>query len=190
MVNYDNLSDEELVILSNNGDSQSTEMLLIRYKPLVRQIARSYYIAGAEHGDIIQEGMIGLFKAIRDYVLDRNTLFKSFANLCVKRQIIDALKSATRNKHMPLNNSLSLDTPAMAEVITSYDNPETTLLENEEHKELRHNINSVLSKYEIKILNLYLLKRSYQEIAVEVGKDSKSIDNAMQRIKKKIRELI
>ena len=134
--------------------------------------------------------MIGLFKAIRDYQ-DNKASFKTFARLCIRSQIIDAIKSSRRNKHMPLNNSLSLDAPAMADNMPdNYGNPEEAVMESEEHKALRDNINKALSSYEIKILNLFLLKKSYQEIADEIGKDAKSIDNALQRIKKKIKELI
>lgn len=186
------LSDEDLIKQSQSGDNIATDALLIRYKALVGQLTRSYYINGAEQGDLIQEGMIGLFKAIRDYTFDKSTAFKSFANLCIRRQIIDAMKSANRNKNIPLNSSLSLDLPVMADIVSSklYDNPENAMVQSEDHKNLTDNINNVLSKYEIKILNLFLLKKTYIEIAEIVGKDSKSIDNALQRIKSKIKVLI
>lgn len=184
------LSDEELLLQKDNND-KVIDILMMRYKPLVLSISKSYFLKGAEQGDIIQEGMIGLFQAIRDYSSHKNTLFKSFATLCIKRKIIDAVKGASRNKHIPLNESLSLDTPTMAEVLgNSYDNPENVLLHNEEKQELRNNIYNSLSCYEIQILNLYLNSNSYSEIADKIGKDYKSIDNAIQRIKRKIRALI
>jgi len=183
------MSDEELVRLSQGGNPDSTEFLMTKFKPLVLSVAKSYFIAGGEQNDLIQEGMIGLFKAVRDYSNEKNTLFKSFATVCIRRQIIDAIRSSNRLKHNALNSSLSLDDLNEGDVISSI-NLEAAVFESEEHKNLKENIKNVLSKYEIRILNLYLDNKSYQDIADTVGKDIKSIDNALQRIKKKIRDLI
>lgn len=191
MNNNNALEDEELVLLSQKGDDNSANIIMARYKPLVLHISKAYYISGAEQSDLIQEGMIGLFKAIRDYSMGKNAKFKTFATLCIKRNIMDAIKSANRDKHMPLNTSLSIDLPEMAQMLSdSYNNPEEAYLESEDHRELRANINRELSRYEIDILNLYLNNQSYQEIAEKLGKDAKSVDNAIQRIRKKIKKIM
>lgn len=183
------LSDEELVRLSKGGDAESTDLLMIRFKPLVRYIAGAYFIADGEESDLVQEGMIGLFKAVRDYSEERDALFRTFATLCIRRQIIDAVRSAERKKHGTLNSSLPLEALTSADML-DYSTPEETLAEKEAHKELKENISNILSDYEIRILNLYLERKSYKEISDLTGKDLKSVDNALQRIRKKIRNLI
>ncbi|MGI6702005.1 MAG: sigma-70 family RNA polymerase sigma factor [Christensenellales bacterium] len=181
-----NYTDEELVGLSREGDTLSTERLMSRYKPLVLLIAKSYFLSGGDRSDLIQEGMIGLFKAVRDYSEDKNARFKSFATLCIKRQIIDAVRAGNRRKHNALNNFIPLDELVMA----TTEDPENAILIDEEQKVLTESINNVLSRYEIKILKLFLDRKSYKEIAEIAGKDIKSIDNALQRIKRKIKDII
>jgi RNA polymerase sporulation-specific sigma factor len=194
-IDYDGLSDEQLVELSLKEDDIATECILARYKNLVRARARMYFLAGADREDIIQEGMIGLFKAIRDFDKDKLVSFRGFAELCIKRQILTAIKTATRQKHMPLNSYVSLSYPAyesdadggLEEILagSSASDPERLFIAKENTAFLTDRINEVLSTLERSVLELYLEGKSYQEIAVALGKTAKSIDNALQRIKKK-----
>ena len=194
--NYDSRSYEALVELSAAGDKAATECLLARYKNLVRAKARMYFLVGADKEDIIQEGMIGLFKAIRDFDAGRHTTFRGFAELCVKRQIITAVKSANRQKHIPLNSYISLSSPmfdddsesALCEMIkgTSETDPERLFISKENTELLGDKIDEVLSTLEKKALSMYLDGKSYQEIAQSLNRTPKSIDNALQRVKKKM----
>lgn len=193
---YENLSDEELVKLSVAEDNYATECLLVRYKNLVLSKARMYFLVGADEKDIIQEGMIGLFKAIRDFDINKQTSFKGFAELCIKRQIITAVKTATRQKHMPLNTYISLSNPMydgdsegfLEEILSgaAEDDPEKLFISKENAEFLTIKINEVLSGLEKKVLALYLEGKSYQEISEIISKPQKSIDNALQRVKKKM----
>ena len=193
---YENLSDEELVKLSVAEDNYATECLLVRYKNLVLSKARMYFLVGADEKDIIQEGMIGLFKAIRDFDINKQTSFKGFAELCIKRQIITAVKTATRQKHMPLNTYISLSNPMydgdsegfLEEILSgaTEDDPEKLFISKENAEFLTIKINEVLSGLEKKVLALYLEGKSYQEISEIISKPQKSIDNALQRVKKKM----
>ncbi len=195
-IDYDGLSDEQLVELSLKEDDIATECILARYKNLVRARARMYFLAGADREDIIQEGMIGLFKAIRDFDKDKLVSFRGFAELCIKRQILTAIKTATRQKHMPLNSYVSLSYPAyesdadggLEEILAgSVDaDPERLFIAKENTAFLTDRMNEVLSTLERSVLELYLEGKSYQEIAVALGKPAKSIDNALQRVKKKM----
>ena len=195
-IDYDGLSDEELVELSIKGDDIATGCILARYKNLVRSRARMYFLAGADREDIIQEGMIGLFKAIRDFDRDRPASFRGFAELCIKRQIITAVKTATRQKHMPLNSYISLSYPAyegdaegfLEEVLpgSAEADPENLFIAKESTAFLTDRMNKVLSRLEQSVLGLYLEGKSYQEIALALSKPIKSIDNALQRVKKKM----
>ena len=194
-INYESLIDEDLVELSAAGDINATECILARYKNLVRSKARMYFLVGADKEDIIQEGMIGLFKAIRDFDRDRLASFKGFAELCIKRQILTAVKTATRQKHMPLNTYVSLSNPlidgeseGMLEEILSDKieaDPERLFISKENAAFINDKIEEVLSDLEKKVLMFYLEGKSYQEIAAILSKPQKSIDNALQRIKKK-----
>lgn len=194
--NYDGMADEELVKLSIEGDDIATGCILARYKNLVRSRARMYFLAGADREDIIQEGMIGLFKAIRDFDGQRLASFRGFAELCIKRQIITAVKTATRQKHMPLNSYISLSHPVyendsegiLEEVLPgSVDaNPEYLFIAKENTEIINDRIKEVLSTLEKSVLSLYLEGKSYQEIAAALSKPLKSIDNALQRVKKKM----
>lgn len=194
--NYDALTDEELVELSSEGDKNATEYLLSRYKNAVRAKARMYFLAGADRDDIVQEGMIGLFKAIRDFDITKQASFKSFAELCVRRQIITAVKTATRKKHLPLNSYISLSKPAFQEegegpflgFLSELEEmgPEDLFISKENAKDMGIKIKESLSKLEKEVLDMYVEGMSYQEIAKQMRRPPKSIDNALQRIKKKL----
>jgi RNA polymerase sporulation-specific sigma factor len=197
-VDYESIPDEELVKGVRYGDRQALEYLIHKYKNFVRAKARSYFLIGADHEDIVQEGMIGLFKAIRDFRGDKLTSFKAFAELCITRQIITAIKTATRQKHIPLNSYVSLDKPSHDDSDrTLYDtltggrlNPEEIYINQEEYNDIEDKISQILSDLERQVLMLYLDGRSYQEIAVDLNRHVKSIDNALQRVKRKLEKYL
>lgn len=196
MKSYVEMADVELVELAQSGDNGATDALVERYKNFVRGKSRTYFLIGADKEDIIQEGMIGLFKAVRDFDINKQAQFRSFAELCVTRQIITAIKSATRQKHIPLNTYVSLSRPVYE------DESEKTLLDlismeyimdpeqifiNQESLGITENrINESLSSFERSVLELYINGKTYHEIAEILSKEPKSIDNAIQRIKRKI----
>ena len=194
--NYETLADEQLVELSAEGDKQATEFILSKYKNLVRARAKDYYLAGADREDLVQEGMIGLFKAIRDFDITKQASFRGFAEICVKRQILTAVKMATRQKHMPLNSYVSLNQPVyedetertLVEMLAQREsvNPEEMFLRREKAEALGAEIAQKLSGLERAVLSLYLAGMDYREIAVELDRSPKSIDNALQRIKRKL----
>lgn len=190
------MSDEELVALSQRGDGAAMEALLNKYKNFVRTKARSYFLIGADHEDIVQEGMIGLYKAIRDFKSEKLTSFRAFAELCVTRQIITAIKTATRQKHIPLNSYVSLNKPIYDEEsdrtlldVISEDvpsDPEAMLIDREDLSFIEGRIGEMLSDLEKRVLVLYMEGKSYVEISQEMGRHVKSVDNALQRIKRKL----
>lgn len=194
--------DEELVRMAQQGDDAAQEYLLDKYKSLVRAKSRAYFLIGADTEDIIQEGMIGLYKAIRDFNEEKNAAFRGFAELCVNRQMITAIKAATRQKHQPLNSYISLNKPVyeMDSEQTYLDilqgesgallNPEALLIGQENKSFLENQMTKSLSGFETRVLVLYLQGRSYFEIADMLQKPEKSIDNALQRVKKKIEKLL
>ena len=198
MTNHDleNMRDEDLVRLAQQQDGAAMECLLNRYKNFVRTKARSYFLIGADHEDIVQEGMIGLYKAIRDYREEKLKSFRAFAELCITRQIITAIKTATRQKHIPLNNYVSLNRPiyeedsdrTLLDVITedAPTNPEEMLINRENLTVIEGRIGEILSDLEKEVLTRYIEGKSYQEISDEMGRHVKSIDNALQRIKRKL----
>jgi len=198
-VNYRNCDDEKLICLACRGDLIAEETLINRYKKLVKIKARSYFLIGADTEDIIQEGMIGLYKAVRNYQFKKLSSFKAFAELCITRQIITAIKSATRQKHIPLNSYISLNRPIYNEdsdrtLLDIVDNvrindPQDLFLNGEKLNNLKERIKRILSDLERDVLESYLDAKSYQEIAADLGRHVKSIDNALQRIKRKL-ELI
>lgn len=200
MSKYEQMTDSELVLLANDGDDYAMESLISRYKNFVRAKTRSYFLIGADRDDIIQEGMLGLFKAIRDFDADKNNSFKTFAELCITRQIITAVKTATRLKHTPLNNYVSFNKPVyeddtektLLEILNNRLelDPEEIIINKEKLAETEEKIKNSLSRFENTVLNLYLSGKNYQEIAILLEKPAKSIDNALQRIKKKIMTLI
>ena len=195
------MSDEELCLLAQEqADGFALEFLLNRYKNFVRSRARSYFLIGADHEDIVQEGMIGLYKAIRDFRPEKLASFRAFAEMCVTRQIITAIKTATRQKHIPLNSYVSLNKPifdeesdrTLLDVISEarITNPEELLIGQEELTNIESRIGKMLSPLEWEVLLAYLDGRSYQEIAEELGRHVKSIDNALQRVKRKMEKLL
>jgi RNA polymerase sporulation-specific sigma factor len=193
---YEGLTDEQLVQMCHEGDSAAEEYILVKYKNFVRSKARSYFLIGADHEDIVQEGMIGLYKAIRDYRPERLSSFRAFAELCVTRQIITAIKTATRQKHIPLNSYISLNKPlydeesdrTLMDVIVEgrVSNPEEMVINRENLGNIQSEICKVLSPLEQEVLRSYLDGRSYQEIAESLNRHVKSIDNALQRVKRKL----
>ncbi len=192
---YAEMNDDEVALLFQKGDGDALEYLLDKYKNFVRARARSYYLVGADHEDIVQEGMIGLYKAIRDFNPEKQASFHAFTELCVKRQIITAIKTATRQKHVPLNNYVSLNKPlygdesdrTLLDVIEGrVINPEEMFIGQEDMAHIQEKLSSSLSDLERKVLDAFLQGKSYQEIAEILGRHPKSIDNALQRVKKKL----
>lgn len=199
-VSYVDMSDEEIVELAQLGDQFAIEFLVDKYKNFVRAKARAYFLIGADREDIIQEGMIGLFKAIRDYNGEKLTSFRAFAELCITRQIITAIKTATRQKHIPLNSYVSLNKPVydeesdrtLIDIITTnkITNPEEIIISREEFVYIEKKMGEILSSLEWKVLMAYLEGKSYQEIAHELKRHVKSIDNALQRVKRKLEKYL
>ena len=192
---YLSMTDEDAAVLAQNGDGQALAYLLNKYKNFVRSKAPSYFLIGADHEDIVQEGMIGLYKAIRDFQPSRLSSFRSFAELCVKRQIITAIKAATRQKHVPLNSYVSLNKPlydeeserTLLDVIEGRTtNPEDLYISQEDLSRIQTQISEVLSDLERQVLDAFMDGKSYQEIAELLGRHVKSIDNALQRVKRKL----
>ena len=193
---YKAMTDEQVVRLAQEQDAQALEYLLNKYKNFVRTKARSYFLIGADHEDIVQEGMIGLYKAIRDYKEEKLSSFRAFAELCVTRQIITAIKTATRQKHIPLNSYISLNRPiyeedsdrTLLDVITEegLSNPEDMMIDREDLTLIEGRIGQMMSGLEKKVLVLYMEGKSYVEIAEALGRHAKSVDNALQRIKRKL----
>ncbi|MBO4926209.1 MAG: RNA polymerase sporulation sigma factor SigH [Clostridia bacterium] len=192
---YVPMTDEDVAALAQQGDGQALAYLLNKYKNFVRSKARSYFLIGADHEDIVQEGMIGLYKAIRDFQPERLASFRSFAELCVKRQIITAIKAATRQKHVPLNSYVSLNKPlydeesdrTLMDVIEGrVTNPEDLYISQEDLSRIQTQISEVLSDLERRVLEAFMDGKSYQEIAELLGRHVKSIDNALQRVKRKL----
>lgn len=195
------LTDEELAhLVQQENDPVAQELLLNRYKNFVRSRARSYFLIGADHEDIVQEGMIGLFKAIRDFRVDKLASFRAFAELCITRQIITAIKAATRQKHIPLNSYVSLNRPiydeeserTLLDVISEGRaiSPEEMLINREDYSSIEVGIRDSLSDLERQVLDLFLEGKTYQEIALLLDRHVKSIDNALQRIKRKLEKLV
>lgn len=199
-VSYSEMSDEEIVDLAQQGEQFAIEFLVDKYKNFVRAKARAYFLIGADREDIIQEGMIGLFKAIRDYNGDKLTSFRAFAELCITRQIITAIKTATRQKHIPLNSYVSLNKPVydeesdrtLMDIITTnkITNPEEIIISREEFVFIEKKMGEILSSLEWKVLMAYLEGKSYQEISVDLKRHVKSIDNALQRVKRKLEKYL
>ena len=191
-----NKTDEEVVELARQGDNDAQEYLIGKYKNFVRAKARSYFLIGADKEDISQEGMIGLYKAIRDYRPDKLSSFRAFAELCITRQIITAIKTATRQKHIPLNSYISLNKPiydedsdrTLLDVIsgTRVTDPEELVISQEDFDDIEAKMGEILSSLEWNVLMYYLEGKSYQDIAAGLDRHVKSIDNALQRVKRKL----
>lgn len=193
------LSDEEVVILAQNNDREALDHIITRYRNFVYAKAKKFFLIGSEQDDLVQEGMIGLYEAVKNFKNDRAS-FKSFAGICVRRQLISAVKTATRNKHKPLNSYISLDKnaydsesdSAFIDSISdkSPQNPESIVIDKENFDGIESKINSTLSNLELRVLMFYLDGYSYQQIGEKINKDVKSVDNAIQRIKKKIENIV
>ena len=199
---YETSKDEELILRIRDGEEKITDYIMEKYKHLVRSKAGSMYILGADREDLIQEGMIGLFKAIRDYDIGRDASFATFADLCVARQMYTAVQAAGRKKHAPLNSYVSLyagngsdkteEEKELLDSLVSRDeqNPEELLIDRENVERIEKAIESELSSFERQVLDLYLTGMKYTEIARVLGKDDKSTDNALQRCRSKIRKAL
>lgn len=197
---YIDMLDEAVIEDARSGDTRALEYIINKYKSFVRAKARTYFLIGADREDIIQEGMIGLYKAIRDFKGDKLSSFRAFAELCITRQIITAIKTATRQKHIPLNSYVSLNKPIFDEEsdrtlmdIISEDrisDPEEMIINREEFSGIEEKMGEILSGLEWEVLSLYLQGKSYQEISEELDRHVKSIDNALQRVKRKLEKYL
>ena len=192
--------EEEIVIEAQNGDVRAQEYVISKYESFVKAKSKSYFLIGADKEDIYQEGMIGLYKAIRDFNYEKSSTFKGFAELCVTRQIITAIKTATRQKHIPLNTYISLNKPVseddsertLLDIISTIkiSDPEALIIGKEEKARIENAITKVLSDLEMEVLQSYLDGKSYQEIACDLDRQAKSIDNALQRVKRKLEKCL
>lgn len=192
--------DDDIVFKAKDGDEESLDKIMRKYKNFVRSKAKSYFIVGADKEDLLQEGMIGLYKAVRDYDYEKTCSFKAFADLCVTRQIITAVKTATRQKHIPLNSYISLNKPVydeesertLMDLIASsvISDPEQLVISQEEMKVIGAKMKEMLSPFESRVLGLYLKGYSYQQISCKIEKHVKSVDNALQRIKRKFEKFL
>lgn len=193
---YSYLSDQEIVCVAQDGDDQASEFLLYKYRSLVRTKVRSYFLMGAEKEDLLQIGMIGLWQAIVDYRPEKDISFLSFARICIERHVITAIKTATRRKQTPLNSSVSLEYPSddsdsewnLADILVSDDtvDPEELVMKHEDNSRLQDMLRRMLSDFEWQVLSGYQVGKSYREIAGELRCKTKSVDNALARIKRKI----
>lgn len=202
---YEDISDEEIVVLIREGDTLAMDYLIGKYKNLVRKKAKALYLIGGDHEDLIQEGMIGLYKAIRDYQKEKEASFLTFSDLCISRQIYTAIKSSNTKKNQPLNNYISIDSSNYTDDIDSTDyavsfietlaharsmNPEEMFIDKENTSLLEKELYERLSKFEKQILNLYLQDYNYSKIAEILDKEPKSVDNALQRIRNKLNQIL
>ncbi|MBM7869583.1 RNA polymerase sporulation-specific sigma factor [Clostridium pascui] len=200
LLKYKEMLDEEIVSQAKAGDSRAQEYLINKYENFVKSKAKSYFLIGADKEDIYQEGMIGLYKAIRDFKSDKLSSFKAFAELCVTRQIITAIKTATRQKHIPLNTYISLNKPiydeesdrTLMDILSEAKvaDPEELIISREEINHIQTEIGEVLSDLEMEVLMSYIDGKSYQEIACDLDRHAKSIDNALQRVKRKLEKCL
>ena len=192
MPNYGQMADEELIRRYREGDRDALDHIMEKYKDQVRKEANAMYLLGGENEDLIQEGMIGLFKAVRDFQTDKEASFVTFARVCIDRQIYSAIQNSNRQKHQPLNSYVSLNQEDESSPIweLSVENPESIIIDQETTEDLRKRISDYLSPMENKVLDLYLKGKGYVEIGGILNKSPKSVDNALQRIRSKIREVI
>lgn len=199
-IEFQGKSDEEIVIEAKERSSRAQEYLISKYENFVKSKSKSYFLIGADKEDIYQEGMIGLYKAIRDFNPEKLTSFRAFAELCITRQIITAIKTATRQKHIPLNTYISLNKPiyeeesdrTLIDVLSELKitDPEELIIGKEQVKHMEGEMDKVLSDLEKEVLQSYLDGKSYQEIASDLDRQAKSIDNALQRVKRKLEKCL
>ena len=196
---FDGIAEEEIVYWAKEGNDRATEYILNKYMDFVRLKIKSYFLAGADRDDVLQEGMIGLYKAIRDFDKNKKVMFKTFAELCITRHIITAVKSASRKKHIPLNGYVSLDKPETDYTYFESTNfwreqkdldPEQIMIEKENVKGMECQIDRLLSPFEAQVLMYHLNGFSYSKTAELLSKEPKSVDNALQRIKKKLEKFL
>ena len=197
---FEGMSEEEIVVEAKNGNGRAQEYVISKYESFVKIKSKSYFLIGADKEDIYQEGMIGLYKAIRDFKYEKSTTFRGFAELCITRQIITAIKTATRQKHIPLNTYVSLNKPVseddsertLLDILSSMriSDPEELIIGKEEKAHIEDAIARVLSDLEMEVLQSYLDGKSYQEIACDLDRHAKSIDNALQRVKRKLEKCL
>ena len=197
---FEGMTEEEIVVEAKNGNSRAQEYVISKYESFVKVKSKSYFLIGADKEDIYQEGMIGLYKAIRDFNYEKSTTFRGFAELCITRQIITAIKTATRQKHIPLNTYVSLNKPVseddsertLLDILSSMkiSDPEELIIGKEEKKYIEEAISKVLSDLEMEVLQSSLDGKSYQEIACDLDRHAKSIDNALQRVKRKLEKCL
>ena len=195
-VSLEFMPEEDIVESAKQGSTYALEYLMNKYRSFVRAKAKSYFLVGADRDDITQEGMIGLYKAIRDFRSDKLSSFRAFAELCITRQIITAIKTATRQKHIPLNSYVSLNKPiydeesdrTLLDVLSGskITDPEELMIHQEEFRDIESRMGELLSGLECQVLRFYLDGKSYQEIAEDLDRHVKSIDNALQRVKRKV----
>lgn len=192
MKDYTQYTDEELITMLRSGEQEVMDFIIEKYKPMVRQKARVLYLVGGEQDDLIQEGMIGLFKAVRDYRSEKDASFRTFAQICVDRQIYHAIQSSNRQKHQPLNSYVSMNSEEWEdEVYTMFQqSPENIVIAQENALHLENTIRRQLSSFENQVLEMYLDGDNYLMIADKLGKTPKSIDNALQRIRGKVKECV
>jgi RNA polymerase sporulation-specific sigma factor len=196
LLRYAELSDREVVARAQRGETQASEYLLYKYRNLVKTKVKSYFLVGAEKDDLLQVGMIGLWQAVVDFRCDKAISFPAFAKVCIQRHIITAIKTATRQKQQPLNTSLSLESPSddpladwnLSDILTCDDSldPEEFVLRSEDTRQLQFTLQQVLSEFEWRVLSGYQVGKSYREIADELRCKTKSVDNALARIKRKV----
>ena len=199
-VDWEGKTDEIIAVEAKEGNKRAQEYLIAKYENFVKAKAKSYFLIGADKEDIYQEGMIGLYKAIRDFKVDRLTSFRAFAEICVTRQIITAIKTATRQKHIPLNTYISLNKPiyeeesdrTLLDVMAGIKitDPEELVIGQEQMEIIQGEMEKVLSELELEVLHSYLDGKSYQEIACDLDRHAKSIDNALQRVKRKLEKYL
>lgn len=200
MADFNKLNDDSLIELSQSGNEDALETILVRYKPLVYKKSQPYYLAGGDDDDVVQEGLIGLYKAVMSFDKDKFPLFNVFAGVCIERRILSAVKKASRKKHNPLNTYVSLsntdgdgaETVSVQNVVNNpiSENPENILIEREAVSLLENRINDALSSFEMQVLLCHMNGRTYKETAQILGRDIKAVDNAVQRVKKKLSDII
>lgn len=190
-MDFSQMSDEDLVRAYRSGKTDAIDYLMEKYKPFVRAICRARFLIGGDEDDLIQEGMIGLYKAVRDYDPSKEASFRTFAGLCIQRQVLNAIEASQREKNRPLNDSVSLSDEEWDEQMHSERvSPEDIVLDQEAAGETRRRIFESLSPLEQKVLRLYLRGMNYRDIAAELGREPKTIDNALQRIRRKVRQAV